>query len=84
MSAQPTIFLNAWHAMAVATAHADSTKNTSASLCIEDARQHMANGNPEKAIGRIRASLAHSVGIFHPDYMGIDVACGSVSKATAQ
>jgi hypothetical protein len=45
---------------------------SSARLCLADARQLEANGDLRSAERRALASLRYSVGIFHPDYLRAD------------
>lgn len=54
-----------------AIAHAERSANTSALLAAADAQRLAGNGNladARYAARRALDSLAHSVGMFHPDY----------------
>lgn len=54
----------------VARAHIMAGKpNGSAILCYNDAQALLAAGNTSDARARALKSLAHSVGVFHPDYI---------------
>lgn len=44
-------------------------RNDSARLALRDARATWFNGRYDDACGRALASLAHSVGVFNPDYI---------------
>lgn len=52
--------------LTLAQLHADA--NSSAALCAAEAHQWFAEGLEEQARTRALRSLAHSVGVFHPDY----------------
>jgi hypothetical protein len=41
---------------------------SSAQLCVDDARRLLASGKPEYAIGHAVRSLAYSLGVFSPVY----------------
>lgn len=45
-----------------------ATMQSSAQLCVDDARECLARGLPDYAIARAVKSLAYSVGVFSPLY----------------
>lgn len=55
--------------LALAVKHLGTgTMDSSARLCLKDAREAQERGDSEAARVRALKSLAYSVGIMHPDY----------------
>jgi hypothetical protein len=52
--------------LTLADLHSDA--NSSAALCADEAHQWLAEGLEDQARQRALRSLAHSLGVFHPDY----------------
>lgn len=46
--------------------------NESARICLKDAKNHLETGSFDFAYKRALASLKHSVGILHPDYIACE------------
>lgn len=62
--------MNVETGIALATTHVNG--NASAQLCLDDAKSLVEKGfNDRFVLARCLASLTHSVGIFHPDYLKV-------------